>query len=150
VSLPPPSDLEAEAVVLSVVLWGDATAHGLGLRPRQLWAPEHVQLWAVLLSLEELGRRPDLVLIARVLIAAAPDWPAEPSKVLGRLREIMSHAPLWGLAEHVERVADAARRRWVIRHLHRVEHLLRRGELPSERLARGLAAALTEMVDGRA
>jgi hypothetical protein len=169
--LPPPHDLEAEEIVLSAVLWGDATAHALGLGARQLWAPEHGQLWAVLLSIEELGCERlawgawrcglppgpacgtrsrglhfgagvDLKLALRVVVDL-PDWPPDPASAALRFRDIMRRAPLWGTVEDAAaRVRELSRQRWLIRHMQRIEHLLRCGERPSERLLRGVAAAL--------
>jgi hypothetical protein len=158
VILPPePHDVEAEQAVIGAALCCVVRASDLEVRPRQFWLPVHRAIWAVLQALDGPPRiAPRLPRVVALVLGLA-------SEVRGLLpagvgeRELLCylawHREHWELhrPEHwAERVADAARRRWVIRHLHRVEHLLRRGELPSERLARGLAAALTGMVDGAA
>jgi replicative DNA helicase len=136
----PPHDLEAETVVLSAVLWGDLRASELRLRARAYWAPEHQQMWAALLSIEEqpwpapLGPGARLAAAIRVLEQlGAGRWHE-------RLVEIMG---LTGDADRcTEIVRRKARERWLIRHMQRIEHLLRQGVRPSARLLDGTAAAL--------
>jgi replicative DNA helicase len=140
----PPHDLDAEAVVLAGVLWGDRTAHQLGLRPRHFWSPEHQQLWAIQLTAEEL--------LGDDLPAATRLWVALSVCSVGEryVRELLLCAPLWATVEgYAARVRELARQRWLIRHMHRIEHLWRQGERPSARLLRWTARRLEQMaVDG--
>jgi replicative DNA helicase len=118
--LPPPHDLAAEEAVLHAGLWADVEAHATGLEPADFWAPQHREIWAVLLSVEKvLGC--DAGWTTRV-------WAA--SHVLlelhqRRLLELLYAAPLGRVATDVERVRTAAERRRAILLLQRAEARLR-------------------------
>lgn len=157
----PPHDLGAEEIVLSAVLWGDRTACELQLRPRWFWCPEYKQLWAVLLTLEELGcerrewgrRRsdsaevravPDQALIAAVL--GKPPCEQQHQITLRRLREIMHAAPLRGTVEdYARRIRERHRERQLIQVMQRAEAMLRAGERPPAKLLEWTARRLREM-----
>ena len=176
---PPPHDLEAEQIVLSAVLWGDRTAHQLRLRPRWFFGPEHGELWAVLLSIEELRERVEQlgmlhhglpVLVARVL-AVPPEtskpgaavYVLPPRITLRRLREIMSRCAIRDryIEDAARRIRDRARERWLLRTMTQIEAEIRAGECPDGQLmlagVEGLLrvrqahrrAELTEALDGR-
>jgi replicative DNA helicase len=145
---PPPHDLAAEEVVLSAVLWSDRTAHELGLLPRQFWAVEHQQIWAVQLAAEEL-LGDDLAPDTRAWTVTRVQLPWAPVPE-SRLREILCRVPVFGRPEHyAARVRELHHQRQLIEGMQRVDAALRAGERPSARLLRWTARRLEQMaVDG--
>lgn len=168
-SLPPPSDLEAEAVVLSAVLWGDRRPGQLRLRPAWLWLPENRAAWAVAQALEDMGlagleawggmgrdkaRQPryscralgvglDTRLAARVLprLTSLPAWWWR-----RRLQQIMGRT---GDPDEAARTIRArARERALIDRMSRIEAALRGGEPPDWQLVNGAVAGLLRMRAG--
>jgi len=116
----PPHDLEAEAVVLSAVLWGDVEAHSTGLEPGDFWAPMHRSIWAVMLAAEEL-------------LGCDVSWRTRiwaTLSVLSGLRqagllEVLQAAALGRLDDEVRRVRELSARRQAIELLQRAEAELR-------------------------
>jgi len=163
----PPHDLDAEAVVLSSVLWGERRPSQLGVRRRWLYSPDNRCTWAVLEAVEEmgteamvawggdterpascraLGTMPNTELVATALADGAGHGPLWYWRA--RLRRLMQRPPFEPRRdpERCARIVrDRARERALLWRLGELEAALRRGERPDYGLVLGALAGLLRM-----